>query len=191
MAITKLTTSGVNNIVKYDSFLAGNPPADFGGYWPIASATGTGSSGTITFSSIPSTYKHLQIRGVYYDGGYNLNLQMNGDTGSNYSRHILNGNGTSVSSSGAASQTSIDLGSYGADVTNNMSICVIDILDYSSTTKNKTVRALSGFNGSSNQVWVASGLWMSTSAITSISILDIYGSYNTNTQFALYGIKEA
>jgi len=172
--------------------ITGSGGAVASSYESIATATGTGSSGTITFSSIPSTFKHLQIRGIFNDGGYNLNLRLNSDSGSNYASHKLYGNGSTVTATGAASGTEIDTGAYGGSTTNTMSTIIIDILDYASTTKNKTTRHFAGNDqNGSGLVWVTSGLWTSTSAISTIQILNIYGNYNTQTTFALYGIKEA
>jgi len=68
------------------SGLVGNPVIMPGSYESIASASGTGSSGTITFSSIPSTYTHLQIRGIGRNSypSTQVNVRFNSDTGSNY-----------------------------------------------------------------------------------------------------------
>jgi len=172
--------------------ITGSGGASLSSYESIATATGTGSSGTITFSSIPSGFKYLQIRGIYADGGYNLNMRFNSDSASNYARHTLNGSGSAVAAAGAASQAQMDFGAYGAAAANTVSACIIDILDYGSTSKYKTVRVLAGYdeNGSGG-IWISSGLWQSTSAVSSLSILNLYGSYYTRTQFALYGIKEA
>jgi phosphoserine aminotransferase len=162
-------------------------------YESIATATGTGSSGTITFSSIPSTYTHLQIRGMAYDGSANnIWLRINSDTGTNYARHTLYGTGAAVSADGLATQAQIDTRLYGGYTTNILSAWIIDILDYASTSKNKTVRGFAGYdqNGAGN-IDVFSGLWQSTSALTSISIIDNGGNFNTQTTFALYGIKAA
>jgi hypothetical protein len=159
----------------------------------IATLNGTGSSGTITFSSIPSTYTHLQIRGMAYDGAANnVYLRANGDTGTNYSRHRLFGNGSAVSATGSATQAQIDTGMYGGYTTNIMSVWTIDLLDYASTTKYKTFRGLAGYDqNGAGAISVFSGLWQSTSAVTSISLIDSAGNFNTQTTFALYGIKAA
>jgi hypothetical protein len=71
-----------------------------------------------------------------------------------------------------------------------MGAFIIDIQDYSSTSKNKTVRTFSGvdFNGSGS-VNLYSSLWMSTSAISSLTLTSNTGEFSTNTTFALYGIK--
>ena len=109
--ITRLKLSTIEQgLPKYRSMLAGNsayvPPS----YESIASATGTGSSGTITFSSIPGTYQHLQIRiNSRNDStdGATTTMRFNGDTGSNYARHYLYGDGATVSASGNATTTSM------------------------------------------------------------------------------------
>lgn len=193
MAVTKLSNLSVTSGRSYSSLLAGNPTYVASSYESIATATGTGSSGTITFSSIPSGFKHLQIRGMAYDGGaYNIWLRMNSDTGSNYAKHSLNGTGAAVNADGQATQTKIDTNMYGGYTSNILSTFIIDILDYASTSKNKTVRLFAGYdqNGAGNII-VGSGLWMSTSAITTISIIDSATNFGTQTTFALYGIKEA
>lgn len=171
----------------------------------IATATGTGSSGTITFSSIPSTYKHLQIRYVGKSttstGGvnsYNVTMQINSDTGSNYAYHRLSGNGTAASAGGAATQTSITLTpahipNSDATLANMLGVGIIDVLDYTSTSKNKTIRSFYGGNfntASTGYLALHSGLYYATpAAITSITLTVPTGFWTTTSSFALYGIK--
>ena len=164
----------------------------------IATATGTGSSGTITFSSIPSTFKHLQIRGIGRTtdsiSERDVILRFNSDSGNNYTYHALEVSGTSVSSfgAGANSQTYMGVAPGANRSANIMGAYIIDILDYASTSKYKTLRGFTGYdaNGAGN-VDIASSMWMSTSAITSITVNTGLNSWNTQTIFALYGIKEA
>jgi hypothetical protein len=158
---------------------------------------GSGGASSISFSSIPSTYKHLQIRGISREslgstvGG--LYIQMNGDTGSNYAWHRLFGDGTTVTVGAASTQTA-ELGGITATTAgsaNVFSSVVIDILDYANTNKNKTLRSLIGldYNGSGH-LGIYSGLWMNTAAITSITINpDTSQNWQQYTSFALYGIK--
>lgn len=168
----------------------------------IATATGTGSSGTITFSSIPSTYQHLQIRGIIrgtsVTTGRDLNLRFNSDSASNYKSHYLIGTGASTlaGEDGGGATTSIWLGRAYANgaLASTTSAVIIDVHDYGSTTKNKTVRSFQGRddNGTAEQsLTLASGLWLSTSAISSISLLVDSGNFGTSSTFALYGIKGA
>jgi hypothetical protein len=167
----------------------------------IATATGTGSSGTITFSSIPSTYKHLQIRVLARSteaasGFTNLQVQVNGDTTTNYSIHNLIGDGSSVSANGYGSQSLMELGAVvrNNEAANIMGVSIIDIIDYASTTKNKTFRSFAGWDANgSGRSFLLSGAWFSTSAINSLTI-KIGGASNyftTNSTFSLYGIKGA
>jgi len=193
MAVTKFSNLTVTSGRTYNTFLAGNPAYVASSYESIATATGTGSSNTITFSSIPSTFKHLQIRINMREGatGAPVNLRFNGDTGSNYSLHYLSGDGTSATANGSASQTFTRIANYAGYAANQHAGAIVDILDYTSTSKYKTQRTSSGLDeNGTGYIWVASGLWMSTSAISSLTIYTT-GNFNNTSTFALYGIKEA
>ena len=172
-------------------------------YESIASATGTGSAGNIVFNSIPGTYSALQIRAnardTYNDGSsilLDLQMQFNGDTGSNYTKHFLTGNGSSASASGGTSRTTMEVAALpsATATTSMMSGVLINIQDYASTTKYKTVRSFSGMDGNAANtqyvVTLRSNLWLSTSAITSITLIPAT-AFTTSTTFALYGIKGA
>jgi hypothetical protein len=161
-------------------------------YESIATATGTGSSGTISFTSIPSTYTHLQIRGLAYNGANNVFIRANSNSSALYSRHSLYGQGSAASADGLATQTEIDTRMYGGYTTNTLSAWTIDLLDYTSTTKNKTFRVFAGYDqNGAGAIVVSSGLWQSTSAVTTISLICQAGNFGTQTTFALYGIKAA
>lgn len=144
----------------------------------------SGGLASITFAAIPTGYKHLQIRGFTNVGG---NIRFNGDTTtSNYRYHALFGTG-----SGSASATTAANNAYfpaDAGGGTGWSADIMDILDYSNVTKNKTTRQLGGWdNNGSGTVWFASNLWMSTAAINSITISG--STYPQNSQFTLYGVK--
>lgn len=150
-----------------------------------------GTQASIAFSSIPSTYKHLQIRVVGRLATVTNNqmqIRFNGDTAANYSWHSLTGSDTSVASTDSTSQTAISAGVVGYNA-NIFSGSVIEVLDYASTSKNKTVRSLHGVNDGIVRVGLHSGLWLSTSAISSISISDNNASFAAGSRFSLYGIK--
>jgi hypothetical protein len=202
MAVTKIkTTSSFTNLTKYDSFLAGNTAFNPLAFESIATINGDGSSTSLTFSSIPSTYKHLQIRTLVrnLNGAANItavNIRFNGDTGSNYASSNLFGNGSTVSTQGNASSSSLATvyALHDGTLADCYAVGIIDIEDYASTSKNKTARTLTGANANTatsiGQTRLVSGSWFSTSAITSITLLE--GSavgWTTGTQFALYGIK--
>jgi len=181
--------------------LAGGVAASTNSYESIATVTvGSGGSSTITFSSIPSTYKHLQIRAIAREtdasGGIQISqMRFNGDSGNNYARHRVGGNGSSASATAASSVSSIWVCAMwsSADLANDFGAAVIDILDYANTSKNKTVRSLEGLDnnggGVAGEVSLRSGLWQSTSAVTSITLTSTATGYTQYSSFALYGIK--
>lgn len=177
------------------SLLAGNTPEH---HVLLAETTvGVGGTANITFSNIPADYQHLQIRGIARDTTAfgqtaNLRYQYNSDTGSNYAWHRLYGDGATATSDQTNTTTQI-LGGVlveGAATASRFGVNIIDILDYASTSKYKTSRALYGadLNGS-GYVFLSSGLWMSTSAITSIKLYPTSGNFAQYTSFQLYGIK--
>jgi hypothetical protein len=169
-------------------------------YVSISTVTvGSGGSATVTFSSIPATYKHLQIRyiarGTRASNYIDISTRYNSDTGNNYySLHQLYGDGSSAASDVDSTASLIKSG-YSAAANQSASIFgtgVIDILDYSNTNKYKTQRSLIGIdNNGSGYIMLRSGLWMSTSAISNISFFPDGGNFAEYTQFALYGIKGA
>jgi hypothetical protein len=167
----------------------------------IQTVTPTGT-GQVTFNSIPSTYKHLQIRGIYRNsanvGGDDARLRFNNDSSTIYISHRLYGlgSGTPSANTTGTGDTAISIGYNTADGSTGASIFtagIIDILDYTNTNKNKTVRTLDGFdNNGSGTIQFQSGLYISTSAITRIDLYCYnFGSNNwaTGTSFALYGVK--
>jgi len=196
MAITSIKTgSSFTNLQKYNDFLGPNSAYIPSSFESIATATPTSGS-SITFSSIPSTYKHLQIRYSIITGAYNeIRLRLNGDTGSNYSSHVLWGrdNG-SVGAEGYASAGSILIYSAFVEGTTNTfpNVGIIDVIDYASTTKNKTIRTFAGSENNNlinprSMIQLTSGAWLSTSAANSVTIFTV--PYATGTTISLYGIK--
>lgn len=180
--------------------LAGGVAASTTSYESISTVTvGAGGSTTITFSSIPSTYKHLQVRCIAKNtytaaaGNDNLTMQFNSDTASNYSRHALYGTGSSALAFGVANATFAGAGiepRSNAAESNVFSASVIDILDYADTNKYKTVRSLSGSDrNGAGDIYFVSGNWRSTSAITSITMGTDLNPFAQYSHFALYGIK--
>ena len=157
-------------------------------YESIATTTvGGGGSSTITFSSIPSTYKHLQIRCAVLTTAGGINIQYNSDTGSNYTYHQLYGTGTSALANAGTSHTAGFIG-YNNAAGSNTTAIVCDILDYQNTNKYTTHKSLAGtdVNGSGGTLTFFSGLWLNTAAVSTI---DIKGTFSQYSHFALYGIK--
>jgi hypothetical protein len=167
-------------------------------YESIATTTvGAGGASSITFSSIPSTYQHLQIRMLARSttaaGNSNAYIQFNSDTAANYSFHELTGSGGTAGSAGSASITGPRICNYPAasSTASMFGGGVIDILDYKDTNKYKTYRSLNGNDqNGSGYIILFSGNWRSTSAVSSIVIGDNSGgNFVQYSSFALYGIK--
>ena len=198
MGVYKLSTAGglATPRTNYSSFLAGNPVFVPPSYESIATVSvGSGGQSTVTFSSIPATYTHLQIRGIALSNlaEANLRVRFNSDSGANYARHYVGGNGSITFASGVANETFAQ-GGLSPNSTQPAAY-VMDILDYKNTNKYTTLRSLYGDdkNGGTGYVFLASGLWQNTAAVTSID-LDYAGgtaTFSQYSQFALYGIKGA
>lgn len=155
----------------------------------------TGSS--ITFSTIPSTYQHLQIRYLILTtlDGYSADLRFNSDSGSNYARHYLEGDGSTAFAAGNASSTYIKAAPYSGIVNSYPTVGIIDIHDYASTSKNKTVRVFCGNDNNATEtdegISLMSGIWMNTNAINSITLTLGAGVFASGSVISLYGIKGA
>ncbi len=178
------------------SFSTGVAPST-NSYESIATVTvGSGGAANVEFTSIPSTYTHLQIRAIFRNGNATdtTYMRLNSDTGSNYAWHTLRGNGSSTTAAGSSSQTNMEIpfATYSGTTASVFTGLVTDILDYANTNKYKTIRNLGGadLNGS-GRIDFVSGLWQSTSAITTIRFYPSAGNFVEYSQFALYGIKGA
>jgi hypothetical protein len=172
--------------------------ADTGVMFPLGAVTvGSAGASDVTFSSIPATYTHLQIRYIAQSAGYGR-IQFNSSTtGSNYYSHYLSGTGSAVSAGALSGSTysSLVWGIQNFSTTaSTFNTGIIDIIDYTSTSKNKTVRILQGVDkNGSGDVEFTSGLFSATpAAITSIKLFPhASNTWLQYTQFALYGIKGA
>jgi len=187
----------LNSIV---GFLGNGAGGAAGSFESIATLTASGGETVLSFTSIPSTYVSLQIRGIYRDTqasalARNLLMQFNSDTGSNYVYHRLEGTGTAATASGAITQTQClisDAGVGDSATANIYGSSIIDIHDYASTTRNKTMRAFAGVDtNGGGQIGLSSSLWISTAAISSIQMKPGNTAFKAGTTFALYGIKGA
>ena len=163
----------------------------------LETTTLTTSATSVTFSGLGaySDYKHLQIRAVMQDTSAGTNLevvgmQFNGDTSSVYSRHTLLGNGSSVVSDSTTSFASILIVGAAGRESNIFGASVIDILDFSSASKNTTLRALTGGNASAAQtIALSSGGYFNTDAITSTTLIARGTAFAIGSRFSLIGIK--
>jgi hypothetical protein len=165
--------------------------------FPIAYNQLTTTATSFTISSIPATYSHLRIytsvktsRSAFIDP---LLLRFNGDSGSNYSYSLTEGEApTTFAGASAQSQTSAYWG-RGAGASNGLlrGVGVIDIYNYANTNIKKTFNSVGGIDyGSGGNIVASIGAWESTAAISSITIIPAVGpNLVAGTVFQIFGIK--
>ena len=167
-------------------------------YEPIATTTLGSAASSITFSSISSAYTDLRLVVVTPSlGGDDVGIRINSDSGSNYSSTYLGGQGSVASSGRETSVTFIRLNAPIGPSYGQVALSTVDLFSYAGST-NKTVLATgSGDNNGSGLVSRTVGLWRNTSAITSITIADVYltawqnANLPAGTTATLYGILKA
>jgi hypothetical protein len=185
-----LQTLANGSAYGYRSFAAAG-----GDYESIATVTvGSGGASSVSFTSIPSTYQHLQVRiltrSTFSANEWPIFVQLNSSS-SGYAYHNLQGDGSSATATAASSQSLMQLGDTSAanGTASSFGMFVLDLLDYTNTNKNKTGRTLYGYDlNGSGRVGLRSGLWENTSAVTSLSF-GTGGDFAQYSSFALYGIK--
>ena len=180
--------------------IASSTLAAAGDFESIATVSvGSGGAADVEFTSIPATYAHLQIRAITkttesaLKDWTVLRMRFNADTGSNYALHQIIGTGAAAAAGAATSQT-FTYGPYAvkSGLADTFAATVMDILDYGNTNKYKTIRTLTGTDqNGAGEISFQSGLWMSSSAITSIKIYPSTANIAQYSHFALYGIKGA
>jgi hypothetical protein len=179
--------------------LASSRLSAVGDYESIATVTvGASAVPSIDFTSIPATYKHLQIRYLARTSrsanAEDLMMQFNSDTGSNYSFHYIIATGSGTPAAGGAGTQTFMYIPTATSSTATASIFgagVIDILDYANTDKYKTMRALGGEDkNGTGTVAFESGSWQNKNAITTVTLKTISANnFVQYSSFALYGIK--
>ena len=192
MAVSSFSNSGIKSGSKRNKIW--DQSAVENSFFSIQTTTATGSTADVTFSNIPQTYTHLQLRMMIKNHTANTNntrIQFNSDTSANYSWHELYGDGASAGSGASSGASYMYLGNHPSNaVASAFAVYVVDILDYTNTNKFKTVKTLSGYDlNGSGVVGLRSGNWRSTSAISTIRIFPGGDSFAQYSSFALYGIK--
>jgi hypothetical protein len=168
-------------------------------YEPIASQTLGADAASVTFSAIAATWTDLRLivtgRTDWTTDEFEaLGLRFNSDTGSNYSHTVLLGNGSAASSSRLSSNTSTNPQRFNPSHNSNTSpaVAIVEIMSYSNTNVFKTVLGASAASAENFEVARGVGLWQSTSAITSVTLIPIVGSnFKSGLTASLYGIKAA
>lgn len=189
--------SSLTNDVKYRSMSAGNlPSSEYLIETAIVGATPVASVVFNDLAQYAGVYRHLQIVAVARTdraaAGDDLSIQLNGDTGSNYTWRNLKGNGSSVTNEVVAINNTW-MGNYalagGTTTSNVFSAQVTDILDPFNSNKNTTIRSLSGMASNNNSIDLTSGFWNNPASLTSIRIfLRLGTNYVQYSRFSLYGV---
>ena len=168
-----------------------------GAYDLIETVEFDGSEGLV-FTNIPQTYQHLELRwrcrsNSTSTGTTGVLLRPNNFSGSTYTRHSLYGQGSSVVSTASTADSSMFVGPLVRDgnTANIFSAGVTSILDYTSTTKFKTVRSLAGVNGGVNneEIGLYSGLYQETNAIEDLTFISGTAAFLAGSSASLYGIR--
>lgn len=176
-------------------FWAASGGGGVGAFDLLETTTLTSSASSVTFSGLDaySDYKHLQIRAITRctpNSSFNFYSYINGNTSASYARHTLFGTGSSVLSQATTSTNQPSLGLVASPDSNTYVSFVIDYLDFSSSSKNTTMRGVYGFTHSNgNQIGLASAAYFNTSAVTSIALTASTDAHQAGSRFSLYGVK--
>lgn len=191
------TPYGVNSLASAASNSV--TPASVAGYFESIATVNVGAGGaaTISFTSIPQTYRHLQIRGMVR-GETTLSrpaMRFENDNGANYWASGLTGFSGSTGGYFDTNQTYIDCNicPTSSEPANVYGPMVIDIMNYTSTSRTKTIISLAG-QATYTYIAMHSGTWDNTSPIARIDFVPgaaSAGDFNQFTHIALYGIKES
>jgi hypothetical protein len=151
-------------------------------YTALANVTLGSSASSVTFSSIPATYRDLiLITNVQASANTYCRIFLNGDeVSSSYLRQTFYFEG----SLGAVTATGTDTGatSTSSFVSNNY-----QIIDYSATDKHKMILGRQG-SAQRDVVYFDGIRWANTAAVTSVKFAIATGTFSTGSTFALYGI---
>jgi hypothetical protein len=187
--VSQLTTGSITLPSARGAFAEGD-------FISIASSSGSGSSQSITFSSVPQTYKHLQIRGIG-QASYSSNdegsvgIRLNGDTGSNYTRKAGPFGGGATVSDGIILSTVFAEAGDGAflNTGNTVGANIIDILNYTNSSAYKSIRGIGATDrNGAGAIRMGAGLWLNTAAVTSVTVYQQNANFTTQSFYALYGI---
>ena len=164
----------------------------------IAETTLGAPAASVTLSSIPQMFRHLMLTAsarndVAATGLTSLGLRFNGDTGANYGYQLNVSTSSTVSTFGSVSATALDIGGTSQDSSTANNFCMNDllILDYADTTMFKQARGISGGIEGANanmKEFFGQGVWRSTAAITSVTLVPGAGNLIAGCRFTLYGL---
>jgi hypothetical protein len=154
-------------------------------YTALATVTLGSSASSVTFSSIPATYRDLILvsKPIATSGAIESALRFNSDSGTNYSVAVMFGTGSTTGSFGGAGSTYVSLVDA---ITSGNNISIAQVMDYSATNKHKTILLRRDFPGEATAA--SAGRWANTVAITTVSITALSSTYAAGSTFNLYGV---
>lgn len=157
-------------------------------YEPISTIQFSTATASHTFSSIPNTYKHLQIVAFIKGstGTPYLDMRYNSDSGANYNQTSFYPSAGSWGSSGNPGATFAYVGQNSMFNSTTFGMQVIDIIDYANTTTEKNWVTYGGTQAQEPEL--LHGTWHSTSAINSIYLVLSGGNFAVGTTLTLYGL---
>jgi hypothetical protein len=157
-------------------------------YTPLATITLTGTASSVTFSSIPATYRDLVLVVEHkVSGGGETDVQFNADTGNNYSTVTMRAGASASTFSATFTSNGIKPQNSVGGSTTVGDFFRLEIMDYSATDKHKTSLLKSG-NGSTSFVQNHAVRWLNTAAITSVKCTASGTTYAVGSTFSLYGV---
>jgi hypothetical protein len=155
---------------------------------------------SVTFSSIPATYEHLQVRASDRAAGASTGqayyIEFNGSAGTAYSSHVIRAHTSTVGANALTGEAYIKIydGIHGSSTeASEYATIIVDVLDYANTNKNTTVQLMGSqsISNTNRRVFVGSGLWDSTAAITQIKFTPSNGNMVRGSEFTLYGLNSS
>jgi hypothetical protein len=154
-------------------------------YTPLATVTLGASASSVTFSSIPATYRDLILVAdliLSSSNSQQIRVRLNADTGSNYSFVNMLATTSAISQSGTTTGIRIGHGFSGS-----RSSHILNLMDYSATDKHKT--GIARGDNAANRVEALANRWANTSAVTSMSaVVEDASNFASGSTFSLYGV---
>lgn len=187
MAIERLSQASIGAINKYSSMMAGSIwQTDF---QFIGSQLVSSPAASVTFSGIDQSFRHLQIRCTFRNTANSMDGYLTFNGGTSYAYHELVGGGGSASANTLTNATVLRpfTSPMNVDGAGIFGTSIVDVLDYTNTNKNKTTRTLYGQIGTNMAATLSSGVYLSTSAVTSLTFSLSGGNFQIGSRFSLYG----
>lgn len=162
----------------------------------IASNMLTTSAASVTFSAIPNTFTDLVLRVSARgdtEGAVNgrFRIEFNGDFGfTNYKSTSLVGDGSSATSSRSTERILVTMSGQTADGFGSAEVYIPNYL--STVNKPMGIFGVAESNTANVNMAAGAGLYLSSSAITSVTIRQHSGTnFVSGSSFFLYGIKNS